>query len=72
MILGQIIVICKDNNGKYWGLGFQNFAEGQSMVANSGTAYGDRNGFDIELMAKEPLAPFEVGASVVAGLTIST
>tara|TARA_R100001129_G_scaffold180239_2_gene158087 strand:+ start:6949 stop:7464 length:516 start_codon:yes stop_codon:yes gene_type:complete len=72
MILGQIIVICKDNNGKYWGLGFQNFAEGQSMVANSGTAYGDRNGVDIELMAKEPLAPFEVAASVVAGLTIST
>ena len=52
LILGQIVAICKDNNGKYWGLGFQSFAEGQSMAVNSGTAYGDRNGYDIELMAK--------------------
>ncbi len=71
LILGQIVAICKDNNGKYWGLGFQSFAEGQSMAVNSGTAYGDRNGYDIELMAKEPEAPFEVSASVVAGLTIA-
>jgi len=41
------------------------------MAVNSGTAYGDRNGYDIELMAKEPEAPFEVSASVVAGLTIA-
>ena len=71
MVLGQIVCICKDNNGVYWGLGFQNFAEGQSLVANTGTAYGDRNGFDIELMAKEPEAPYEVSSSVVAGLTIA-
>ena len=71
MILGRLAVIVKDNNGVYWGLGFQNFAEGQSMAVNSGSAYGDRNGFDVEIMAKEPEAPFEVSASVVAGLTIS-
>jgi len=71
LILGQIVAICKDNNGVYWGLGFQNFAEGQSMAVNTGTAYGDRNGFDIELMAKEPEAPYEVSSSVVAGLTIA-
>lgn len=72
MILGQIICIVKDNNGAYWGLGFQNFAEGQSLVANTGTAYGDRNGYDIEIMAKEPETPYEVDSAVVAGLTIST
>ena len=71
MSLGQIICICKDNNGVYWGLGFQNFAEGQSLVANTGTAYGDRNGIDVEIMAKEPQAPYQVSASVVDLLTIS-
>jgi hypothetical protein len=71
MLLGQIVCICKDNNGVYWGLGFQNFAEGQSFVANTGTAYGDRNGIDCEIMAKEKQAPFEVSSSVVAGLTIA-
>jgi hypothetical protein len=70
MILAQLAVICKDNNGVYWALGFQNFAEGTSLVANTGTAYGDRNGYDITLTAKEPAAPYEVDASVVAGLTI--
>ena len=71
MILGQIICIAKDNNGIYWGVGFQNFAEGSSMSANSGTAYGDRNGYDIEIKAKEPETPFEVDSAVVAGLTIA-
>jgi len=72
MVLGQLVAIVKDNNGVYWGLGFQNFAEGQSLVANTGTAYGDRNGYDIEIMSKEPETPYEVDSTVVAGLTIST
>ena len=71
MVLGQLACIVKDNNGIYWGLGFQNFAEGQSLAANTGTAYGDRNGYDIELMAKEPETPYGVDSTVVAGLTIA-
>ena len=71
-LLGQLAVIVKDNNGRYWGMGFQNFAEGQSLVANTGTAYGDRNGVDVEIMAKEPQPPYTVDGSVIAGLTIST
>ena len=72
MVLGQIVCIIKDNNGVYWGMGFQNFAEGQSLVANTGTTYGDRNGYDVSIMAKEPETPYEVDSTVVAGLTIST
>jgi len=71
MILANLAVICKDNQGVYWGLGFQQYAEGTSLIANTGTAYGDRNGYDIQLMAKEPEPPFEIPSSVVAGLTIS-
>ena len=71
MILAQLGCIVKDNNGKYWALGFQNFAEGQSLVANTGTAYGDRNGYDIEIMAKEQEPPFEVPESVILSLTLS-
>jgi len=72
MVLGRLAVIVKDNNGVYWGLGFQSYSEGQSLVANSGTAFGDRSGYDIELMAKEAETPYQVDATVVAGLTIST
>lgn len=71
-LLGRLACIVKDNNGVFWALGFQNYAEGQSVVANTGTAFGDRNGYDIEIMAKEPEMPYEVDASVVAGLTKSS
>lgn len=72
MILGRLCCIIKLNTGVYLALGFQSFAEGQSLVVNSGTAFGDRNGFDVEIMAKEAQPPFEVAASVIAGLTIAT
>jgi len=70
MILGQVIAVIKDNNGVYWGLGFQSFAEGSALSANTGTAYGDRNGYDVELTAKEPETPYEVSAAAVALMTI--
>ena len=70
MILGRLAIIVKDNNGVYWGLGFQSYAEGQSMVANTGTSFGDRSGYEIELMAKEAETPFEVSAATIATLTI--
>jgi hypothetical protein len=70
MILGQLAVIVKDENGVYWGLGFQSWAEGSAMSAMTGTAFGDRNGYDISILAKEKETPYEVAASVIAGMTI--
>ena len=68
-LLGQLAVIAKDNNGRYWALGLQSWAEGTSLVTQTGTAYGDRNGFDIELTAKEPEPPYEVSSSVIGSMT---
>ena len=68
-LLGQLAVIAKDNNGRYWGLGLQSFAEGTSLVTQTGTAYGDRNGFDVEISAKEPEPPYEVSSSVIGAMT---
>ena len=70
MILGRLAVIVKDSNAIYWGLGFQSYCEGQSMVANTGTAFGDRNGYDVELMAKEAETPYQISAAAIALLTI--
>ena len=70
MILGQIVCIVKDENGVYWGLGFQSWAEGASMSAMTGTAFGDRNGYDISILAKEKETPYAVASSVVSGLII--
>jgi len=40
------------------------------LSANTGQSYGDRNGYDVELTAKEPETPYEVSAAAVALMTI--
>lgn len=71
LMLARLAVIVKDNNNRYWALGFDQFAEGSSLVAQTGQAYGDANQYQIELTDKSQLPCYEVQASVVAGLTIA-
>ncbi len=71
LMLARLAVIVKTNNGTYLALGFDQFAEGSSLVAQTGQAYGDPNQYQIELTDKSQLPCYEVQASVVAGLTIA-
>ena len=71
MILARLFVIIKDNNGKYWALGADNFAEGSNLVAQTGQAYGDANQYQIEITDKSKYPCYEVQSSVVSGLTIA-
>tara|TARA_R110000772_G_scaffold54188_1_gene123678 strand:- start:212 stop:703 length:492 start_codon:yes stop_codon:yes gene_type:complete len=52
LMLARLFVIVKDNNNVYWALGADNFAEGSSLVGQTGQAYGDPNQYQIELMDK--------------------
>ena len=52
LMLARLFVIVKDNNGVYWSLGNDNFAEGSSLVGQTGQAYGDPNQYQIELTDK--------------------
>jgi len=56
----KLLVIVKDNNGKFWMVGNERGAVATSSTAESGTAFGDRNGFSIELTGLAPDAMFEV------------
>ena len=71
LMLARLAVIVKDNNGKYWAIGFDQFAEGSSLVAQTGQAYGDPNQYQIEITDKSQFPCYEVQSSVVAGLTIA-
>tara|TARA_R100001443_G_scaffold15663_2_gene25461 strand:+ start:372 stop:887 length:516 start_codon:yes stop_codon:yes gene_type:complete len=71
LMLARLAVIVKDNNGKYWAVGFDHFAEGSSLVAQTGQAYGDPNQYQIEITDKCQFPCYEVQSSVVAGLTIA-
>lgn len=71
MILARLFVIVKDNNGVYWSLGADAFAEGSSLVGQTGQAFGDANQYQIEITDKSQYICYEVQAAVVAGLTIA-
>ena len=60
-----MVVIAKDGNGKYWSIGVEKGAFMVSGSATSGTAYGDRNGYEIVLGGLEPSPMFTVTSTIV-------
>ncbi len=72
LALNRLAIIIKDNNGKYWALGFYTGADkvGGTNSASSGKAFGDMNGYTLGFTAKEKSYPLEVDSSVVATLVV--
>lgn len=56
----KLLVIVKDNNGKLWMVGNDRGAVATSSTAESGTVFGDRNGFSIEMTGLSPDTMYEV------------
>lgn len=56
----RLMILAEDRNGKYWLIGETNGAELTAGTYASGTAMGDRNGYELTLVAKEatPLMEF--------------
>ena len=50
----RLLVIVQDNNNRYWVLGAANGLEATAGTAGSGTAFGDRSGYEITLTGMEP------------------
>jgi len=77
MILGRLAVLVKDNNDVWWALGFSGssddngFAEGSSLVGQTGQAFGDANQYQIEITDKQKYSPYTVDSAVVAALSIA-
>ena len=61
----NMVVVAKDGNGKYWSVGVEKGAFLVSGFATSGTAYGDRNGYEIVLGGLEAAPIYEVNSSIV-------
>lgn len=70
-LLGQnrLMAIVLDRNGVYWLLGSLNGLELSAGTAQTGTAFGDRNGYDITFTAMEEQPMREVQSSIIAALT---
>lgn len=67
----RLVIIVLDENGKYFMLGRQRGAMMEPSTSGSGTARGDRNGYELKFKAKEPLPAEEVSSSVVSTLGLT-
>lgn len=64
----RLMAVVKDRNGKYFLLGEEVGLEREGGKAGSGTAPGDRNGYEITLTSSNRNPAPEVSASIIAGL----
>ena len=61
----DMVVVFKDNNGKYFSVGVERGAYMSAGSSLSGTAYGDRNGYELTISGMEEAPSFEVTGSIV-------
>ena len=68
LALDDLVVIVKDANGKYWYLGKDEPVQASAATAQTGTARTDGNNYNITLQDTSLTLPYEVEASIIAGL----
>lgn len=66
----RLMVIVKDNNGTYWLMGKTRAADkvGDNSFT-TGKAFGDMNGYNVTLTAKEPNPVVELTAALITSIT---
>ena len=60
-----ILAVAKDNNGRYFSIGLEFGAYLTAGTSTSGTAYSDRNGYEVTISGLEKQPMFEVTGSIV-------
>jgi hypothetical protein len=65
----RLLVIVLENNGRYWLLGAANGLEASAGTAGTGTAFGDRSGYEMTLTGMEPDAMLNILPATFSALT---
>ena len=68
LALGDLVVIVKDANGKYWYLGKDEPVTASAGDGNTGTARSDANRYTITLQDESAEMPYEVLPSIISDL----
>ena len=68
LALDDLVVIVKDANGRFWYLGYNEPVQASAATAQTGTARTDGNNYNITLQDTSLTLPYEVDASIIAGL----
>ena len=61
----DMVVVFKDNNGKYFSVGVERGAFMTAGSSVSGTVYSDRNGYELTISGMEEAPSYEVTGSIV-------
>ena len=69
LVRNRVIVIVQDNNNRYWLLGSANGLEATAGTAGTGTAFGDRSGYELTLTGMEPDPMFSIASTVFSPST---
>lgn len=67
----RLLAVVEDKNGKYWLLGQENGLERSGGKAGSGTASGDRNGYELTFTTDNVAPALEVSSGIITGLTVA-
>jgi len=71
LLLGRnrLMAIVSDRNGAFWLLGSRNGMYLSAGTAQTGTAMGDRNGYDVTFTGMEEIPMLSVSPGIIAALT---
>ena len=65
LMVGDCAMLVKDGNNKYWYLGYDEPVTLTAGTAGTGTAIGDKNGYDLTLTDLSNSLPYEVSEAIV-------
>ena len=68
LMVGDCAMLVKDGNDKYWFLGFDEPVTLTAGTAGTGTAKGDKNGYDLTLTDLSNSLPYEVNKTIAEGI----
>jgi hypothetical protein len=71
LCMDEVAVIVLDNNGKYWFLGYDNPVTASAATGQTGTAFADFGGYNVELTDTSKELPYEVKADAISSLVIN-
>lgn len=65
LAVSDVVVIIEDSNGRFWYFGYTNPVNLSTGTAETGTAMGDFNGYNVTLLDQSAVMPYEVEASAM-------
>ena len=68
LALGDLAVICKDANGVYWYLGYDEPVNASAGDGQTGTARSDANRYTLTLEDTSEALPYEVDDSIISSI----